>query len=106
MPRDNHGHHGSHMPHRRHYGHHSRYVFRSPHTRVYAAYAAYPSYYAYNSYYSPVRTAYGSCDCNLNGAVTNNNCTQGVPVCGGGNCTCFNLASQTTGCFNQRGDVC
>lgn len=108
MPRGRHGHHGHHG--RRHYGHHPRYFYRGSYPRFAYGYPAYSypllAYGAYPTFYSPVRTAYGSCDCNLNGYVTNNNCTQGVPVCSGGNCTCFNQASQTFGCFNQRGATC
>ena len=67
--------------------------------------------YPWNYYPSvtvdPTQTTYGSCDCSLgNGAVTSNNCNAGVPMCSGTNCTCYNIPTQTTGCFNTRGATC
>jgi hypothetical protein len=57
---------------------------------------------------NPVQTTYGSCDCSItgNGVATSNNCNAGYPVCSGSNCTCYNVPTQTTGCFNTRGATC
>ena len=45
----------------------------------------YPYYYypSYSSYYS------NNCDCDLNGNVTFNNCSRGIPVCTNRGCTCL-----------------
>lgn len=68
-----------------------------------------PGYGLYNDYvaYNPIQSTYGNCDCSMNGnIVTSNNCNSGTPVCTGGNCTCYNIPTQTSGCFNTRGAIC
>jgi len=70
-------------------------------------YTTFPSAaYGWGAPYNPILSQYGSCDCSGNDYVTRNDCNQGVPVCVNGNCTCYNTASQTSGCFNQRGATC
>lgn len=94
---------GIHRYHGGQYRHHRRHRFG--YGRYYAP-IIYP-YYLTPMVYYPTSTMYGNCDCTLgSGRVTSNNCNSGVPICVGGNCTCYHYPTQTTGCYNTRGATC
>lgn len=119
MPRGGHGGHGGHGGWGRHTGWGTggwgrrRYGYYGGGFPVAVGYPGYYAGYTYPYYApiydwgSPVGTAYGSCDCGISGNyVQANNCNGGIPLCAGGNCTCYNSASGTSGCHNTRGAIC
>lgn len=87
----------------------------------YGGYAGWPGWPGYTAYYYPdiyttpyagpfvgindPGSVYGSCDCSVNGQVLSNNCN-GNPVCTAGNCTCYNVPTNSMGCFNTQGAQC